>query len=146
MARWVCWKPSPPSRFGFNDSDVRSLKLLAELILAAMKPEEENRLAEISQRLVAEPAVETPAGRVQGEDVAATEGPSSTSAPAEAEELQITPETLQEFGKKQKFTLRIAVGLLAACPGPGGSGGSVVEVAAPRRSESAGAPTGGCNR
>src|SRR5258708_4498019 len=39
--------------FGFNDSDVRSLNLLAELILAAMKPEEENRLAEISQRLVA---------------------------------------------------------------------------------------------
>ena len=39
--------------YGFNDSDVRSLKLLAELILAAMKPEEENRLAEISQRLVA---------------------------------------------------------------------------------------------
>jgi N-acetylmuramoyl-L-alanine amidase len=63
--------------------------------------------------LVAEPAVETPAGRVQGEDAAATEGPSSTSAPAEAEELQITPETLQEFGKKQKFTLSIAVGLLA---------------------------------
>ena len=39
--------------YGFNDSDVRSLNLLAELILAAMKPEEENRLAEISQRLVA---------------------------------------------------------------------------------------------
>src|SRR5713101_2885400 len=39
--------------FGFNDSDVRSLNLLAELILAAMKPEEENRLAEISQRVVA---------------------------------------------------------------------------------------------
>ncbi len=95
---------------GFNDSDVRSLKLLAELILAAMKPEEENRLAEISQRLVAEPAVETPTGRVQGEDVPATE---STSAPAEAEELNISPETLQEFGTKQKFTLGIAIGLLA---------------------------------
>ena len=39
--------------YGFNDSDVRSLNLLAELILAAMKPEEENRMAEISQRLVA---------------------------------------------------------------------------------------------
>ena len=97
---------------GFNDSDVRSLNLLAELILAAMKPEEENRLAEISQRLVAEPAVETPPGRIQGEDVAATEGPSSTSAPAEVEELQITPETLQEFGNKQKFTLRVALGIL----------------------------------
>jgi N-acetylmuramoyl-L-alanine amidase len=39
--------------FGFNDSDVRSLNLLAELILAALRPEEEDRLAEISQRLVA---------------------------------------------------------------------------------------------
>ena len=39
--------------YGFNDSDVRSLKLLVELILAAMKPEEENRMAEISRRLVA---------------------------------------------------------------------------------------------
>jgi N-acetylmuramoyl-L-alanine amidase len=39
--------------FGFNDSDVRSIKLLAELILAALKPEEEDRLAEISQRVVA---------------------------------------------------------------------------------------------
>jgi N-acetylmuramoyl-L-alanine amidase len=39
--------------YGFNDSDVRSLSLLAELILAAMKPEEEDRLAEISKQVVA---------------------------------------------------------------------------------------------
>jgi len=38
--------------YGFNDSDVRSLNLLGELILAAMKPEEEDRMAEISQRVV----------------------------------------------------------------------------------------------
>lgn len=38
--------------YGFNDSDVRSLSLLAELILSAMRPEEEDRLAEISQRVV----------------------------------------------------------------------------------------------
>ena len=38
--------------FGFNDSDVRSLNLLAELILSALKPEEEDRLAEISDRVV----------------------------------------------------------------------------------------------
>jgi N-acetylmuramoyl-L-alanine amidase len=38
--------------YGFNDSDVRSLKLLAELILSALRPEEEDRLAEISQRVV----------------------------------------------------------------------------------------------
>ena len=45
-----------------NDSDVRSLSLLAELILAAMKPEEEDRLAQISQSVVAraeQPATKT---------------------------------------------------------------------------------------
>jgi N-acetylmuramoyl-L-alanine amidase/putative methionine-R-sulfoxide reductase with GAF domain len=47
--------------YGFNDSDVRSLNLLGELILAAMKPEEEDRMAEISQRVAAarqEPSAE----------------------------------------------------------------------------------------
>ena len=38
--------------YGFNDSDVRSLTLLAELILAALRPEEEDCLAEISRRVV----------------------------------------------------------------------------------------------
>jgi N-acetylmuramoyl-L-alanine amidase/putative methionine-R-sulfoxide reductase with GAF domain len=32
--------------FGFNDSDVRNLTLLAELVLAALKPEDEDRFAE----------------------------------------------------------------------------------------------------
>jgi len=40
--------------YGFNDSDVRSLNLLAELILSALKPEEEDRLAEISRQVVRE--------------------------------------------------------------------------------------------
>src|SRR5580700_10005463 len=44
--------------YGFNDSDVRSLGLLAELILSAMKPEEEDRLREISRRVVAPATVE----------------------------------------------------------------------------------------
>jgi N-acetylmuramoyl-L-alanine amidase len=43
--------------YGFNDSDVRSLNLLGELILAAVRPEEEDRLAEISRKIVVpEPA------------------------------------------------------------------------------------------
>lgn len=43
--------------FGFNDSDVKSLNLLGELILAAIRPEEEDRLAEISRKVVVpEPA------------------------------------------------------------------------------------------
>jgi N-acetylmuramoyl-L-alanine amidase len=45
--------------YGFNDSDVRSLNLLAELILSALRPEEEDRLAEISQRVVRQVAVES---------------------------------------------------------------------------------------
>ena len=38
--------------YGFNDSDVRSLNLLGELILAAIRPEEEDRLAELSRKIV----------------------------------------------------------------------------------------------
>jgi N-acetylmuramoyl-L-alanine amidase/putative methionine-R-sulfoxide reductase with GAF domain len=35
--------------FGFNDSDVRNLTLLAELVLAALKPEDEDRFAQSAQ-------------------------------------------------------------------------------------------------
>jgi N-acetylmuramoyl-L-alanine amidase len=38
--------------YGFNDSDVRSLNLLGELILAAIRPEEEDRLAEIAKSII----------------------------------------------------------------------------------------------
>src|SRR5262249_44370362 len=34
---------------GFNDTDVRSLKLLAELILAALKPEDEDRIVQAAK-------------------------------------------------------------------------------------------------
>jgi N-acetylmuramoyl-L-alanine amidase/putative methionine-R-sulfoxide reductase with GAF domain len=40
--------------FGFNDSDVGSLELLAELILAALKPEDEDRFADSAQSAEAE--------------------------------------------------------------------------------------------
>lgn len=43
--------------FGFNDSDVRSLNLLGELILAAIRPEEEDRLAELAKTVVPPPAL-----------------------------------------------------------------------------------------
>src|SRR5277367_750053 len=45
--------------FGFNDSDVGSLSLLAELILAALKPEDEDRFAESAE--AAEAALAVPA-------------------------------------------------------------------------------------
>ncbi|MBV9574045.1 MAG: GAF domain-containing protein, partial [Acidobacteriales bacterium] len=38
------------ANYGFNDSDVRSLSLLAELIMAAIRPEEEDRLAEVAPK------------------------------------------------------------------------------------------------
>ncbi len=76
---------------GFNDSDVRSLNLLAELILAALKPEEENRLAEISQRLVSGESAETPEGRVQGE----------IWHDENASPVAEIPEIFQEYGRKQ---------------------------------------------
>jgi len=44
--------------FGFNDSDVRNLTLLAELVLAALKPEDEDRFAESAE--VAETKLEAP--------------------------------------------------------------------------------------
>jgi len=40
--------------FGFNDGDVRSLNLLAELILAALKPEEEDRIVRAAKVAAAE--------------------------------------------------------------------------------------------
>ncbi|MGO9647820.1 MAG: N-acetylmuramoyl-L-alanine amidase [Terriglobales bacterium] len=52
--------------YGFNDCDVRSLSLLAELILAALRPEEEDRLAEISQRVVAQAAAAESAAVAEG--------------------------------------------------------------------------------
>jgi len=41
---------------GFNDSDVRSLNLLGELILAAVRPEEEHHLAEMAREVLPEAA------------------------------------------------------------------------------------------
>jgi N-acetylmuramoyl-L-alanine amidase len=88
---------------GFNDSDVRSLKLLAELILSAMRPEEENRLAEISQRLVAGETIEAPSRRVRNPELVAREEVSGTGEP------QSGPEIFQEYGKKQNSTGVLAV-------------------------------------
>ena len=47
--------------FGFNDTDVRSLSLLAELVLGALKPEDEDRFAESAREASAklESTVET---------------------------------------------------------------------------------------
>jgi len=40
--------------YGFNDSDVRSLELLAELVVGALKPEDEDRFAEAAEAAATE--------------------------------------------------------------------------------------------
>ena len=45
--------------YGFNESDVKSLNLLGELILAAIRPEEEDRMAELASRIVPAPGEKT---------------------------------------------------------------------------------------
>jgi N-acetylmuramoyl-L-alanine amidase len=84
--------------YGFNDSDVRSLSLLAELILAAMRPEEEDRLAEVSRHIVdrkervpaqSEPATpeDAPGGEAHDENLS----PLNTTAPSLQHEPLGTP-------------------------------------------------------
>ena len=68
--------------YGFNDSDVRSLNLLAELILAALKPEEENRLAEISQRVVSEKLNQTSSTAVKEQKALYPPHPTRLTRPA----------------------------------------------------------------
>jgi len=71
---------------GFNDADVRSLTLLAELLLAALKPEEEEKLAEVSRRVVAK---EQEVAEIVPEVTAEQEPKISTVA---AEEAQLPAE------------------------------------------------------
>src|SRR5207237_1844224 len=88
--------------FGFNDSDVRSLNLLGELILAAIRPEEEDRLAQIAERILPTPppsvapaelkaelpVISTSASAELKTDVAVA---SPSSADAKAEPIPVGP-------------------------------------------------------
>lgn len=75
--------------FGFNDSDVGSLELLAELILGALKPEDEERFAESAQVAEAELAVPaiTPQASLPFEQV-----PSATTVAVVPPEPQVGDE------------------------------------------------------
>lgn len=73
--------------FAFNDSDVRNLTLLAELVLAALKPEDEDRFAQSAQ--VAATKIEPPKPTVvpTPKEVA----PAQTSAPKIATPVAAAP-------------------------------------------------------
>ena len=65
--------------FAFNESDIRNLSLLAELILGALKPEDEDRFAESAQaaapKLEPAPRVETKPAAVETPKIAAPKPP-----------------------------------------------------------------------
>ena len=79
--------------YGFNDSDVRSLKLLAELILSALRPQEEDRLAEISQRVVSQAVVEVEPTPVLAPEIVQTQVEPSA---AQAEKTERSVESFRE--------------------------------------------------
>ena len=93
--------------FGFNDSDVRSLGLLADLILAALKPQEEDRLAEISRRVVGSRVAESSAQLLlrKREPVATA---AERSEPRASSDVQ----TASEIEKVEKSRPGIAIVLL----------------------------------
>jgi N-acetylmuramoyl-L-alanine amidase len=81
--------------YGFNDSDVRSLGLLAELILSAMKPEEEDRLSEISRRVVHAVEPEPVPVIVAAPEIVMVEGAeAAVSGKSSADILGKTPESV----------------------------------------------------
>jgi len=62
--------------FGFNDSDVSSLELLAELVVSALKPEEEDNFAQsaqVAEAKLASPEVDIPAAQSQPTEYAVSE-------------------------------------------------------------------------
>jgi N-acetylmuramoyl-L-alanine amidase/putative methionine-R-sulfoxide reductase with GAF domain len=80
--------------FGFNDSDVASLELLAELVVAALKPEDEDRFAEsarVAEEKLAAPPAPLPVSTPPVIPIEKVSAP-NTSAPAEVKpEMRIAP-------------------------------------------------------
>ena len=101
---------------GFNDSDVSSLSLLAELILAALRPEEEQRLIDASRRVVGQEQSATAAAPiVTHEEESIPEAPRETSEnqPPEQEAPQEPAPAAVEASPRKFRALGIVVALLA---------------------------------
>jgi N-acetylmuramoyl-L-alanine amidase/putative methionine-R-sulfoxide reductase with GAF domain len=107
--------------FGFNDSDVRSLNLLAELILAALKPEDEERIVRAAKVAAAELRSAELQTLRQIPLSAPPPGPPtalSDHTPLEFSKDDISPDLFQESGVSTRFKTVIAgiaiVGVLLA--------------------------------
>lgn len=99
--------------FGFNDSDVRSLNLLGELILAALKPEEEDRIV----RAAKVAAVELGGNEAQSLPAASTATPAETQAgtPLEFSKEDIAPSLYQEDNSlRHKFGSSLGILVILA--------------------------------
>lgn len=98
--------------FGFNDSDVRSLNLLAELILAALKPEDEDRIVRAAKVAAAElhsaelenlrQIPMTPPPPLPGTE------PAAENVPLEFSKEDIAPDLYEDRGASSRFALVIA--------------------------------------
>jgi N-acetylmuramoyl-L-alanine amidase/putative methionine-R-sulfoxide reductase with GAF domain len=115
---------------GFNDSDVRSLNLLGELILAAIRPEEEHHLAEMAREILPNPLVRTVdpiAVRLPGPEAPALQRvdvPSSADVPVVLPPaIKISP-AIVTLGVPQAATSKVLVdekfapAITAAAPAP----------------------------
>lgn len=98
--------------FGFNDSDVRSLNLLAELILAAVKPEDEDRIVRAAKIAAVElqSAELESLGRIPmiPPPVPATE-PAPEHVPLEFSKEDIAPDLYEDRGAGHGFRRGIAL-------------------------------------
>lgn len=114
--------------FGFNDNDVRNLRLLSELAAGALEPEDENRFSESAQvaaaklELVPRPAVESTSNLLNGAAHGESTIPAAVGAakPVEAEvtrapATKILDEPALEVEKAPEFE-ETAAGELQAQP------------------------------
>ena len=77
--------------FGFNDSDVRNLTLLAELVLAALKPEDEDRFASSAQVAVKKLEPPKPAATTLPAPTIPLAPPKASAAPSPAKAQPVAP-------------------------------------------------------
>src|SRR5271165_2042944 len=91
--------------YGFNDSDVRNLSLLAELVLGALKPEDEDRFAQSAQ--VAETKLAAAAILASAPAQAATPQPTKieTAKPTPPSDLKLDSKSATEIAETSTSSL-----------------------------------------
>ncbi len=97
--------------FGFNDSDVRSLNLLAELILAALKPEDEERIEQAAKVAAAElqsAELETLSRIPITPPAPVASEPPAEHVPLEFSKEDIAPDLFEEVGSGRTFKMAMA--------------------------------------